>query len=436
MSKKVIVWLRRDLRLEDHTALNKAVAYAIEHRLELIPLFIFDSEILSELEVDDKRISFIHHQLELINVQLSSYKASVLCLHDSVLSAFKKLFKTYKIAAIFTNEDYEPYAIKRDTQLREFTQSKNVRLYSFKDQVIFHKDEVLNSSQKPYLVFTPFKNAWLNKLETINLTTQNLNSNAPFYKYKYDLISIKQLGFKKVELTIPTKEVSASLMSNYDKTRDIPSLDNGTSHLGVHLRFGTISIRSLVLQCLEDSTHQTYLSELIWREFFMCILYHFPNSVLNSFNPNYDRIIWRNNPEEFKLWTEGKTGYPLVDAGMRELNSTGYMHNRVRMLVASFLCKHLLIDWRWGEAYFASQLLDYELSSNVGNWQWACGSGVDAAPYFRIFNPETQLKKFDSKLEYINKWVPEFQSLNYPLPIVDHIKARERCLSTYKEALQ
>lgn len=436
MNKKVIVWFRRDLRLHDNTALNKAISYAQSQQLEIIPLFIFDKDILSELDESDKRVAYIHRELELINKELKSYQSCVLWKHSSVMQAFEEVFKCFSITAVFTNEDYEPYAIQRDIEVAELARTNKSEFFSFKDQVIFHKNELLNSSQKPYLVFTPFKNAWLKKLEFIHLKSEALAKNTPFFKHQIELISLSDLGFIKSDIDHPSKELSTALLKSYEETRNIPSLEDGTSKLGVHLRFGTVSIRELVLKCINTTDNNTYLSELIWREFFMYILYHFPDSIHQSFKPKYDRIKWRNNLEEFERWKEGTTGYPLVDAGMRELKTTGYMHNRVRMIVASFLCKHLLIDWRWGEAYFASKLLDYELSSNVGNWQWVSGSGVDAAPYFRIFNPETQLKKFDVKLTYVKKWVPEYFNLNYCSPIVEHKSARERCLNTYKEALQ
>ena len=436
MHKKIIVWFRRDLRIQDHTALNKAVAYALQNGLEVIPLFIFDPDIIADLASNDKRVIFIYQAIEHINKQLKAYQSSVLCLHQNVTTAFTHLFQTYDIAAVFTNEDYEPYAIKRDAKIRALATSHGIEFYSFKDQVIFHKDDLLNLSHKPYLVFTPFKNAWLKKLTETPLKIEELDPKAPFIKESFTSIRKEELRINDTELNFPGTTLADELLYNYEKTRDTPSLDQGTSRLGIHLRFGTISIRSLVLKCIQTTENTTFLSELIWREFFMYILFHFPNSVQHSFKPKYDRIPWRNNPDEFERWKNGTTGYPLVDAGMRELNSTGHMHNRVRMLVASFLCKHLLIDWRWGEAYFASKLLDYELSSNVGNWQWACGSGVDAAPYFRIFNPDTQLKKFDADLLYVKKWVKEFQTDLYPSPIVAHKMARERCLSTFKEALQ
>ena len=251
-----------------------------------------------------------------------------------------------------------------------------------------------------------------------------------FAKLEFNLPSLKELGFIRSSIKVHAYDISQ--LDNYDEVRNFPAL-NQTSFLSPHLRFGTVSIRKVVKQTVSN---QSFLSELIWREFFMQILYHFKEVVHSNFRRKYDHIEWRNNAAEFESWKNGATGFPMVDAGMRELNATGYMHNRVRMVVAGFLCKHLLIDWRWGEAYFAKKLLDYELSSNNGNWQWAAGTGCDAAPYFRVFNPTTQIKKFDPEMTYINKWIPELNALSYPSPIVDHKTARERAIAMYKRGIQ
>jgi deoxyribodipyrimidine photo-lyase len=301
--------------------------------------------------------------------------------------------------------------------------------------VIFEKAEVVKDDGKPYTVYTPYKNKWYQKLKPFYLKaypTEKYFKN--LLKFKSPAIpTLKEMGFVKSNITYPEKEYH-NVIADYAKNRDFPAI-TGTSHVGVHLRFGTVSIR----RCAKDAyeAHEkTWLSELIWREFYMMILYHFPQTMDHAFRPEYDRIKWINNEAQFEAWCKGETGFPLVDAGMRELNATGYMHNRVRMVVASFLSKDLLIDWRWGERYFARKLLDYEMASNVGGWQWAASSGTDAAPYFRIFNPESQLKKFDPKLEYIKKWVPEYADFSkYPKPIIDHSFARERCLKAFKAAL-
>ena len=431
-----VFWFRRDLRLSDNTALNKAIRHSKETNSSLMPLFVFDTEILSELDAEDHRLSFIHSALEGINKKLQDSGTNIYTFLGSPKTVFKELFKTYSIDAVFCNEDYEPYARDRDQSIKELCESNNASLFSFKDQLIFHKDEIVKSDGTPYVVYTPYKNQWLSAFEQLDLKIKSSVDYSVFVKESPKaILSLKELGFIKSPLNFPSFEVELSVIDNYQHTRDIPSNERGTSHLGVHLRFGTISIRELILHIQKTKNHQTYLSELIWREFFMQILWHYPHTVHQSFKPQYDRIEWRNNTEEFEHWKNGTTGYPMVDAGMRELNQTGYMHNRVRMICASFLCKHLLIDWRWGEAYFAEKLIDYELSSNIGNWQWASGSGVDAAPYFRIFNPHTQLKKFDPELKYVQKWVPEYQSMVYPNEIVNHKMARERCLETYKKAL-
>lgn len=436
MKTITLFWFRRDLRLSDNTALNEAIKHCKETNSFLMPLFVFDSKILSELDAEDHRLSFINSAIEEINNKLQESGSNLTTFLGSPKTVFKKLFEIYSIDAVFCNEDYEPYARERDQSIKELCENHNAVFFAFKDQVIFHKDEIVKSDGTPYVVYTPYKNQWLSAFEQLDLKVNNSVDFSVFIKEPPKaILSLEELGFKKSHLNYPSLKVELSVIDNYQKTRDIPSNENGTSHLGVHLRFGTISIRELILHVQKTKNHQTFLSELIWREFFMQILWHFPHTVNQSFKPQYDRIQWRNNEDEFERWKNGTTGYPIVDAGMRELNQTGYMHNRVRMICASFLCKHLLIDWRWGEAYFAQKLLDYELASNVGNWQWASGSGVDAAPYFRIFNPHTQLKKFDSSLKYVQKWVSEYQSFDYSSEIVEHKIARVRCLETYKKAL-
>lgn len=426
-----IFWFRRDLRLDD----NVALFYALKASNNVAPIFIFDEDILNKLPKDDARVNFIHNRLKNIHSQLQKSNKNLAIYHGKPLDIYSKLCAQHTIKAVYTNHDYEPYALKRDQEIFDYLNSKGIEFNTCKDQVIFETNEIVKDDKTPYRVYTPFSRKWLSAFKEqklcfyksddliANFTEETIN---PF-------LSLNTIGFKESSIPVASFTVTSSLIDDYEATRNFPAKDN-TSKLGPHLRFGTVSIRKMVAKASKQENN-TFLKELIWREFFMQILWHFPHTVTESFKPQYDRIVWRNNENEFKLWCEGKTGYPLVDAGMRELNETGFMHNRVRMLVGSFLCKHLLIDWRWGEAYFAEKLHDYEMSSNVGNWQWVAGCGVDAAPYFRIFNPTTQIQKFDKDLKYITKWVPEFQKLTYPSQIVDHKMARERCLKTYKEAL-
>lgn len=434
MTKTAIVWLRRDLRIEDNTALNNALAR--EKNVQL--LFIFDAAILDRLEKDDARVSFIFEQLLAIDEKVQKKGSSVLIRYGSPKDIFSELHHEIGLNSIYINHDYEPYAIDRDQKIADWANQQRIQFNSSKDQVIFEKNDVLKDDGKPYVVFTPYKRKWIQHFESLPTYVQNRKDNwsnlRPVQEDENNITSLKDIGFEPTTATLQEFDLSSELIENYEAKRNFPA-ENGTSRIGVHLRFGTLSIRTLVEKAYAAKNH-TFLSELIWREFFMQILWHFPHTINQSFKPKYDRIQWNNNPEDFERWKSGTTGYPLVDAGMRELKTSGYMHNRVRMLCASFLCKHLLIDWRWGEAYFASKLLDFELASNVGNWQWAAGSGVDAAPYFRIFNPESQIKKFDQRLTYISKWVPDFQEFTYPQPIVEHKWARERCLKVYKESLE
>ncbi len=377
---------------------------------------------------DDARVNFIYESLSKINKQLNNHNASLQILKGQIDDVWEKLVTTYDIQKVYLNKDYEPYAIKRDQKIKEFLNSKGIEMKTFKDQVIFEEDEIVKADGKPYTVFTPYKRKWLENFTKVNL---NLISNFDnFYKKIIDFPSLNQLGLKNS--TIKVKKYSLKNVSTYSETRNFPNLDS-TSYLSPHLRFGTISVRQIITELKNKS--ETFLSELIWREFFMQIIYHFPHVVTKNFRPKYDGIQWVNDKKDYIKWCQGKTGYPLVDAGMRQLNETGYMHNRVRMVTAGFLCKHLLIDWRYGEAYFAKKLLDYELSSNNGNWQWAAGTGCDAAPYFRIFNPIEQLKKFDKSLTYTKKWVKDFETLKYPKPIVDHKYARNRALEAYKKGI-
>ncbi len=427
-----IFWFRRDLRLHDNVGLH----HALKSEHPVLPIFIFDTEILKKLPKNDARVTFIHESIQKMRGYLQKTAASSLALfHGIPKEIFSGLIYNYDVQAVFTNHDYEPYAKKRDKEIKDLLLSKNISIQTFKDQVIFEKNEVVKDDGQPYVVYTPYKNKWK---ENFNPATNLKDYYIDFQNFitveNLPDLSLKDIGFENSNIKVPDYLVSSELIENYEGTRNYPALKNGTSRLGPHLRFGTVSIREMMKKAITEK-NEVFWSELIWREFFMQILWHFPHTINKAFRPKYDRIEWRNNETEFKKWTQGQTGYALVDAGMRELKQTGYMHNRVRMLVASFLCKHLLIDWRWGEAYFAEKLLDYDMSANVGNWQWAAGSGVDAAPYFRIFNPMTQIEKFDKQKEYINKWVPDLQELDYPQKMVDHKAARERCLKTYKEAV-
>ncbi len=427
MSESIsIFWFRRDLRLDDNHGLFKALSGSEK----VLPIFIFDTNIIDELPRDDSRISFIYAQLDSINESLRQHKSSLLCLKGNPIDVFKELITQHKIKQVFTNKDYEPYALNRDEEISALLGKNDITFNTFKDQVIFEKDDILKPDGSPYTVFTPYKKKWLNHFINPEIYELNERHFKALYECDFNFPSLSDIGFE--QSSIKDEEYSINHLQNYQKQRDFPGL-NGTSHLSAHLRFGTVGIRRIVTAVKDN---ESFLSELIWREFFMQILYHFPKVVRQNFKSKYDSIPWRNKLEEFEKWKAGETGYPIVDAGMRELNQTGYMHNRVRMITASFLCKHLLINWQWGEAYFAEKLLDYDLALNNGNWQWAAGTGCDAAPYFRIFNPTEQTKKFDSNLEYINKWVPELNSLAYPQPIVEHKFARQRALDTYKIGIE
>ena len=427
-----IFWFRRDLRLDD----NVGFYNALKSKKSVLPLFIFDEDILDKLPKDDARLGFIHSTLQEMCATLKEKnESSIAMFHGKPVAIFQELIKKYSIHTVFTNRDYEPYATKRDAEIKQLLSENNVEFETFKDQVIFEQDEVTKKDGLPYVVYTPYMKIWKEQFKTHNLDffyTSSFLKNLIRDKALPNL-SLSDIGFTQSNQKIENYTVTPTLIENYEDTRNFPAQDS-TSKLGPHLRFGTVSVRKMIAKAISEK-NEIFWNELIWREFFTQILWHFPHTSKKSFKSKYDRIEWRNNEDEFKKWCDGETGYPFVDAGMRQLNQTGFMHNRIRMLVGSFLCKHLLIDWRWGEAYFAEKLHDYEMASNVGNWQWVAGSGVDAAPYFRIFNPTTQIKKFDSDLAYIKKWVPNFQEFTYPKEMVDHKEARERCLQVYKEAL-
>lgn len=430
MEKISIFWFRRDLRFIDNTGLY----YALSERNPVLPIFIFDRNILDKLPKADARVEFIQRTLEQLNKTLKDKNSGIKTFYTTPIEAFKELSKTYTLEAVYTNRDYEPYALERDREIENFLKEQGVSFFTFKDHVIYEKEEIVSGSGSFYKVFTPYSKSWKEKYKA------NPPETKPSALYFDNWVRLKEekvhsleaMGFRHTDITIPSNTVDEEIIKHYSEKRDIPALD-ATSRLGIHLRFGTISIRQLAEKAL--NLNETFLNELIWRDFYAMILANNPRVIDQAFKPEYDRIPWRQDEEGFEKWCQGKTGYPIVDAGMRQLNQTGYMHNRVRMIVASFLTKHLLIDWRWGETYFAEKLLDFDLASNNGGWQWAAGTGTDAQPYFRVFNPQSQTEKFDPQLEYIKKWVPEYGTDAYPAPIVDHKLARQRAIDTYKQAL-
>ena len=444
MPKINLFWFRRDLRLQD----NAGLYHALKVGLPVLPIFIFDKHILDKLDnTADARVSFIHQTLVDLQKELLEFGSSLVVKYGTPTAIWQELLAKYDTQAVFTNHDYEPYALDRDRQVEKLLEKHNIPFHTFKDQVIFEKQEVVKDDGNPYIVFSPYKRKWKAKLPT-RLSTDEKGNELSYYLKPYPteknasnylktkaekIPSLASMGFSKCSISIPDKTVARAIIKNYDKTRNFPGI-LGTSRLGIHFRFGTISIREKALRA--QALNDTYLNELIWRDFYSMILSHFPHVVERPFRKKYEKIPWRSNEEEFEKWCQGKTGYPIVDAGMRELNATGYMHNRVRMITSSFLTKHLLIDYRLGEAYFAKHLLDFDLASNNGGWQWAAGCGTDAAPYFRIFNPTSQQQKFDKDFAYIKQWVPEYGTDDYPEPIVDHKMARARCLETFKQALK
>ena len=431
MEKFTIFWFRRDLRIND----NKGFFEALNGKNKVIPIFIYDSKIIDKLHKDDHRLTFIQNALGGINNAMKRNRCTLGIYRGSPEAVFEKIIREFPIEKVIANRDYEPYAMERDEAIKQLLKAQEIDFITYKDQVIFERNEVVKDDGTPYKVYTPYSRKWLAKYQAEGLEhfpSEDLLDNI-YNENPLPQTDLKEMGMQSSSLNPVAYKFDDELIDQYEATRNFPSIDK-TSRLGVHLRFGTQSIRKLISKSASRE-NQTFVKELIWREFFMQILWHFPHTVNQCFKKQYDRIEYRNNEEEFEKWCQGKTGYPLVDAGMRQLNRTGFMHNRVRMLTASFLCKHLLIDWRWGEAYFAEKLFDYEMSSNIGNWQWSSGCGVDAAPYFRIFNPHEQIKKFDKSLEYIKTWVEDLEQPTYPEPIVEHKFARERCLKMYKLAL-
>ena len=426
----VIFWFRRDLRIDD----NHALFRALKSGFDVLPIFIFDTDITNKLNKNDHRLNYINKVINELNDKLLAKKKKIYTYSGKPRDVIKKLIKKLKIKEIYINKDYEPYAHERDNEIKKICEENNVTYNSFKDHVIFEKDEIVKTDGTPYVVYTPYSKKWIEKYNSTQPKTYNSE------KYLENLVDFNTIEIDNIKKIIKEKIIlpenytlNNDIIDKYENTRNFPALDS-TSRIGINLRFGTVSIRKIVRKS-SSRLNNTYLKELIWREFFIQILWHFPHTTKRSFKDKYERIEWRNDMEDFKLWCDGKTGYPIVDAGMNQLNETGFMHNRLRMVVGSFLCKHLLIDWRLGEKYFADKLFDYEQASNVGNWQWVAGCGVDAAPYFRIFNPESQQKKFDKDLLYIKKWIPNFEENNYIKKIVEHKFARERCLNTYKKAL-
>lgn len=440
MTKYCYFWFRRDLRVTD----NCGFYHALNSGLPVKPIFIFDTNILSELKnKKDARVTFIYDQLRELqnifqgkNAKFPNLEGDIEVWHGDPMQVWKEILNNQSVGKVVTNRDYEPQAIKRDNEISALCSEKGIIFETHKDQVVFEQNEVVKDDGKPYTVFTPFMKKWKSKLISTSFdeypSEQHLVKLATFKFREGKMLTLESLGFERSDMTIPSEVVPQSIIRNYETQRDIPAIA-GTSRLSVHFRFGTISVREKASKAL--ALNEKWLNELVWREFYMYILFHFPQVLKQSFKAQYDRIEWLNKEADFEHWKQGKTGYPMVDAGMRELNATGFMHNRVRMVVASFLTKHLLIDWRWGEAYFAEKLLDFELSSNNGGWQWAAGCGVDAAPYFRVFNPTLQQQKFDPQFLYIKKWVPEYGTPKYSTPIVEHSFARDRCLETYKKAL-
>lgn len=427
-----LFWFRRDLRLEDNAGLYHALKKG-----NVLPIFIFDTSILDQLEdKQDARVHFIHEQIKTLKTQVNALQSDLRVFLGKPIDVFTQILSEVPVQAIYSNHDYEPYAIDRDAHIQKLAKLKGIEFYSFKDQVIFEKSEVLKDNGSPYTVFTPYSKKWKEKLNAFYIKQYpSLTYQDRFVKIKPStFISLQEIGFEKSTQLFPSLSLDPKIIEHYAQTRDIPSI-KGTSRLSIYLRFGTVSVRALTKEALKYNP--TWLNELIWREFYMCILYHFPYVTKGAFKKQYDAIVWKNDLREFEAWCQGKTGYPIVDAGMRELNQTGFMHNRVRMITASFLCKHLLIDWRWGEAYFAQKLLDFDLSANNGGWQWAASTGCDAVPYFRIFNPTLQTERFDPELKYVKKWVPEYEDpFVYPKPIVQHEFARKRAIETYKNTVK
>ncbi len=422
----VIVCFRRDLRLSDNTALNAA----LESGLPVLPVYIFDETTLRTLPPDDGRLNFIYALLAGMDRDLKKQGSSLRVCRGRSEAVWEKLLREYPCNAVYMNRDYDPGAVDTEDALGQRLRKRNIAFHTFRDRVIVEGDEVVKRDGMPYTVFTPYKRAWLEKFRETDPETGN-GGTGRFYRCAFPFPGREELGIRASGVRV--RDYTLEHLDRYARDRDIPAADAG-SYLGPHLRFGSVSIRRIVRSL--NTKHEVFLSELIWREFFMQILLHYPRVLHANFREKYNGIAWRNNDNEFERWCKGETGYPLVDAGMRQLNRTGYMHNRVRMVAASFLCKDLLTDWRRGEEYFSRKLLDYEPASNNGNWQWAAGTGCDAAPFFRIFNPVTQQKRFDKALRYVRTWIPGYEEGRYLNPVVEHRAARERALSAYKAGMK
>ena len=427
-----LFWHRRDLRIND----NKGLFEALKQNEIVHPIFIFDKSILDKLPNNDQRILFIYQEIESLKKSYQNLGSDLWVYYGEPSEIIPKIAQELNCSYVYFNNDYEPYALQRDQEIQLSLNNIKIEFIGKKDHVIFEKNEVLKDDEKPYTIFTPYSRKWKANLKEEDLREYSIEKHTGNLVQKQQeeaLITLEEMGFEsKVLHDFPDRIAKNEILNNYHLSRNFPAV-KGTSKLSLHLRFGTISIRKLALIAREQN--ETYLNELIWRDFYQMIIFHFPKSAENSFKTQYDKIIWEKNEVHFDSWCTGKTGYPIVDAGMRELNATGFMHNRVRMVVASFLTKHLLLDWRLGAAYFAEKLLDFELASNTGGWQWAAGCGCDAAPYFRVFNPQAQQEKFDKSFEYIKKWVPEYGTSSYPEPIIEHKFARERILQRFKAAL-
>ena len=452
MSKTALVWLRRDLRLFDHAALY----HALTSGAQVICVFIFDKAILDSLPRSDRRVAFIHASLCELKQELNALGSDLIVRHGSATALIPRLADEFDADAVYANRDYEPDAIERDEQIEDHLSSEGKSLHLFKDQVIFERDEILNLSGLMYQVFTPYKRAWLAKLNEQALASYQIRPHLQHLKpcAVSPMPDLAQLGFDAVSVAhlLPGMDGGEQLFNDfcnridgYHDARNFPA-QKGVSYLSVHLRFGTVSIRELARTANQIGSQgaQTWLSELIWREFYQQLLWHRPELVTHTFKTEYDTLPFPNNPDYFAAWCAGQTGFPLVDAAMRQLNQTGFMHNRLRMVAASFLVKDLLIDWRWGERYFATHLNDFDLSANNGGWQWAASTGCDAQPYFRIFNPTTQSQRFDPHGQFIRRYCPELAHLNdknihapppqenYPAPLVDHATQRQAALTLFK----
>ena len=429
-NKKSIFWFRRDLRLHD----NHALFQALSTSEKVIPIFIFDVNILDKLSEEDRRVCLLYDRLEALNKDLSLINKKIQILYGKPVDVFTDLLKTHDIDAVYINTDYEPYATDRDEKISKIAQKNNTSFESLKDQVIFEKDEILSDTGNPYVVYSPYMRKWVSKFRislTAKYDSESLLDNLSTISDVDELTSLEQMGFKHVNYNLKEPDLSVESLKNYEDSRNFP-YQEGTINLSVHLRFGFLSVRELAKVAYQYS--ETLLKELIWRSFFCQILWRHPHVVNSCFKTKFENLDWSQDHHLFLKWKRGVTGYPIVDAGMRELFETGYMHNRVRMVTASFLVKNLGIDWRLGEAYFASMLMDYDLASNNGNWQWVAGTGCDSAPYFRVFNPVSQQEKFDGNFEYCRKWLPEMdENGKYVVEkVVDVKRSRLEAIARYK----